>query len=134
MANHCQGKDEVLLQLVHGQLSFLQAAVARFHVSRCPECRARLSRYTALSSALARTLASPAGPRFLPTGASRFAAGKGAVVCLALLALLISILVIKGTLASPYPPAPPDPTALAKTANKTPDMCGVPHAAKQIAK
>lgn len=109
MSKPCQGRDEALLMLAHGQLTGWQALMVRSHAARCPDCRARLKRYGSLSGALASALASPAGPRLLPALSVKFIVTRGVylgIIAAGLIATLWTIHSVAGANQAAVQPAP----------------------------
>lgn len=112
MSKPCQGRDEALLMLAHGQLTGWQALIVRSHAARCPDCRARLKRYGALSGALASALASPAGPRLLPALSVKFIVTRSlyfGIILAGLIATLWTIHSVAGANETVQPPPVGEP-------------------------
>lgn len=105
MNKPCQGRDELLLQMAHGQLGFFRRLQAQFHVRRCIACRERLARYSSLSNALAFAMISPSGPRWLPPlGTGRILMSRGAALGLVIVALMLCFWSLQRSAEATAPP------------------------------
>jgi hypothetical protein len=117
----CQGRDEMLLMLAHGQLGLVQRVKTSLHARNCPHCKARLARYAALSGGLSVVLASAAGPRWLPPIATmRIIASRGAIVGGIVVLLILGLWTMRRAAEANEPPPMPKPGTTG------PGHCGMP--------
>lgn len=110
MSIPCQGKDERLLMLAHGQLGFFERIGILRHVKSCPSCRSRLARYERLSSAIAVVMASPNGMRVLPSLAFKSASIRSAFLALVIISIMALFWTLKGPAAAAGDPSSTHPT------------------------
>lgn len=118
----CQGRDEMLLMLAHGQLGLWQRVKTSLHARNCAHCKARLARYARLSGGLSLVLASPAGPRWLPSLANmRMIASRGVVVGGIIALLILGLWTMRRAAEANEPPQPmPSPAAAPHCATPAP--------------
>jgi hypothetical protein len=108
MNKPCQGRDELLLQMAHGQLGLFKRLQAQWHVRRCAACRERLIRYSSLSNALAFAMVSPSGPRWLPPmGVGKVLMSRGAALGLVIVALMLCFWSLRRSAEATQPPVTP---------------------------
>lgn len=86
-------RDQDLLLFAHGALPPLRAALTRFHLARCSECRQRVGQFQAVSQGFAGAIRGPQLPRWsFPAAGAAFG-----VVTAWILAVTVLLVVLLGT-------------------------------------